>query len=101
MKRVGGFRRKSRHKMSKSLSERGKLHIKKFLQEFDVEDKVLLKAYPSHHKGLFALRFYGKIGNIKGKQGECYNVEIKDGNKTKKCVVHPVHLVKIESGRKK
>ena len=94
MKRIGGNRRKSRYKMRKSVSEKGKLHIKRFLQTFESGDKVLLKAYPSYHKGLFALRFYGKIGEITGKQGECYKVDIKDGNKVKSCVIHPVHLLR-------
>ena len=94
MKRIGGNRRKSRYKMSKSVSDKGKLHIKRFMQEFESGDKVLLKAYPSYHKGLFSLRFYGKVGEIEGKQGECYKVNIKDGNKAKSCVVHPVHLLR-------
>ena len=95
MKRVGGFRRKSRHKMRKSISEKGKLHISRFLGTFELEDRVLLKAYPSYQKGLFCLRFHGKIGEIVGKTGECYKVQIKDGNKKKECIVHPVHLIKV------
>ena len=94
MKRVGGNRRKSRYKMKKSVSEKGKLHISRFLQNFEEGDKVLLKAYPSYQKGIFSLRFYGKIGEIIEKQGECYKVNIKDGNKKKTCVVHPVHLLR-------
>ena len=94
MKRVGGFRRKSRYKMQKSVSEKGKLHIKKFMQKFEAGDKVLLKAYPSHQGGMFCLRFYGKIGEIVGEQGSCYKVNIKDGKKVKTCVVHPVHLLR-------
>ena len=94
MKRIGGNRRKSRYKMKKSVSEKGKIHISRFLQTFEEGDKVLLKAYPSYHKGLFSLRFHGKIGEIKSKQGECYNVQIKDGNKIKTCIVHPVHLLR-------
>lgn len=93
MKRVGGARRKTRHIMSKSVSERGKLHIKRFLQAFEEGDKVLLKAYPSYQKGIFCLRFQGRIGEVKGKIGECYKVKVKDGNKVKECVIHPVHLL--------
>lgn len=93
MKRVGGARRKTRHIMSKSVSERGKLHIKRFLQTFEEGDKVLLKAYPSYQKGIFCLRFHGRIGEVKGKLGECYKVNVKDGNKVKECVIHPVHLL--------
>lgn len=94
MKRIGGNRRKSRYKMKKSVSDKGKLHIKRFMQKYEAGDKVLLKAYPSYQKGLFCLRFYGKIGEVVSAQGECYKVNIKDGNKLKTCVVHPVHLLR-------
>ncbi len=94
MKRIGGFRRKSRYKMKKSVSEKGKLHISRYLQNFEEGDKVLLKAYSSYHKGIFCLRFHGKVGEITGKQGECYKVNIKDGNKAKVAIVHPVHLLR-------
>ncbi len=80
--------------MRKSVSEKGKLHVSKFLQSFDEGEKVLLKAYPSYQKGLFCLRFHGKVGEVAGKQGECYQIRIKDGNKLKTCIVHPVHLLK-------
>lgn len=94
MKRIGGSRRKSRYKMKKSVSEKGKLHLSRFLQNFEEGDKVLLKAYSSYQKGLFCLRFHGKIGEVIGSQGDCYKVNIKDGNKAKMCVVHPVHLLR-------
>ena len=94
MKRVGGNRRKTRYKMRKSISEKGKLPLGRFLQEFDEGQKVLLKAFPSYQKGLFCLRFHGKIGQVTGKQGDCYTVSIKDGKKAKECIVHPVHLLK-------
>lgn len=93
MKRVGGFRRKTRYKLRKSISQKGKIHISKFLQTFEIGDRVLLKAYPSYQGGMFFLRFHGKIGEIVGKQGDCYKVSIKDGNKRKECIVHPVHLI--------
>ncbi len=95
MKRIGGNRRKTRYKMKKSVSEKGKLHISRFMQTFEEGDKILLKAYPSYQKGIFHLRFHGKIGEVGKKQGECYIVNIKDGNKKKSCVVHPVHMLRV------
>ena len=95
MKRIGGNRRKTRYKMRKSVSEKGKLHIAKFLASFNEGDRVVLKAYPSYQGGLFCLRFQGKIGEVNGKQGECYKVSIKDGSKVKTCLVHPVHLSRV------
>jgi large subunit ribosomal protein L21e len=94
MKRIGGNRRKTRYKMRKSISEKGKFYISKFLEKFENGDKVLLKAFPSYQKGLFCLRFHGKVGEVLGKQGECYKVQIKDGKKQKVVIVHPVHLIR-------
>ena len=81
--------------MSKKPSEKGKVTIRKIFQSFKTGDKVQLIAEPSHQKGLFALRFYGKKGTIKSKKGRSYYVKIKDGNKEKLQIVHPVHLKKI------
>ena len=94
MKRIGGNRRKTRYKMKKSVSEKGKLHISRFLQSFEEGEKVLLKAYPSYQKGIFHLRFHGRIGEVIGKQGECYMVQLKDGKKLKQFIVHPVHMLR-------
>jgi ribosomal protein L21E len=95
MKRIGGARRKSRYKMRLSISEKGKIPLKRYLQKFEEGDRVVLKAYPGEQKGIFCLRFHGRVGEIKGKQGECYKVAVKDGNKLKTCVVNPVHLIRV------
>ena len=56
---------------------------------------MFLKETKRYQKGIFFLRFFGKVGEIIGNQGTCYKVRIKDGNKLKVCVVHPVHLVRV------
>ena len=94
-KRIGGFRRKTRHKLQKGIREKGKISIQKYFQEFKEGEKVHLKAEPSVHKGMYFPRFHGKSGIIKGKQGNCYYVEIKDQNKTKRLLIHPIHLKRI------
>jgi ribosomal protein L21E len=33
-------------------------------------------------------------GTVSGKKGACYGVTIKDGGKTKKLFIHPIHLSK-------
>jgi large subunit ribosomal protein L21e len=95
MQRKGGMRRKSRSKMRNSVKERGKLYISKFLQEFDNGCKVVLKANPTYTHGLYFLRFHGRIGEIIGKQGDCYKVQLKDGGKVKQFITHPVHLKRV------
>ena len=93
-KRIGGFRRKTRSKLSKSPRTHGKISLTRYFQEFKVNEKVVLKAEPSFQKAMYFPRFHGLPGIITGKQGECYTVRIKDGNKTKNLVIHPIHLKK-------
>lgn len=95
VKRIGGFRRKTRSKMSKSPRTQGKISLRRYFFKFKDGDKVLLTAEPAIQTGMYFPRFYGKIGVVKGMQGECYKVGIKDGNKAKLVIVHPVHLRKI------
>ena len=96
VKRVGGFRRKSRSKLRKPVGERGRLNITKFFQQFSMNEIVSLSADSSYQNGMYHPRFHGKTGRISGKQGSCYYVSIKDGNKEKKIIVHSVHLKKVK-----
>ena len=92
--RVGGFRRKTRSKMRKNVRSKGKVSIRNFLQNFDVDDKVLLGVEPAYQNGMYHPRFYGKVGFVTKKVGTCYEVQINDGGKNKIVVAHPVHLAK-------
>ena len=96
VKRTGSRRRKTRQQLTKSKRDKGKLPVTAFLKQFSAGDKVLLKAEPSYHKGLFFPRFQGKIGTISDKRGRCYEVIITDGKKgmEKMIIVNPVHLKK-------
>ena len=92
MKRVGGFRRRTRHMFQKKLRQKGKISLQKYFQEFKVGDKVLLAAEPAVQKGLYFHRFHSRVGTVEGKRGHCYQVRIKDLGKQKTLLVHPVHL---------
>ena len=91
-KRIGRFRRKTRHKLRKSIKERGKISISNYLYEFKLGDKVVLKAEPAVQSGMYFPRFHGIIGVVAGKQGNCFKILIKDINKEKTIIVHPIHL---------
>ncbi len=95
MQRVGGFRRKTRRKLSKNVRQKGKFSLTRFFQRLVEGDRVYLVAEPSIQKGMYFPRFHGKAGIIDGKQGSNYYVKIKDGNKSKRLLVHPVHLKKV------
>jgi large subunit ribosomal protein L21e len=95
VQRIGGFRRKSRHKLKKTIKQKGKISLSRFFQEFSVGDKVQLNAEPAVQKGMYYPKFHGKVGVVAGKSGECYNIQIMDKNKEKTLIVHPVHIKKV------
>jgi len=95
VKRIGSFRRKTRHKLSKKNRKKGKINLSKYFQVFKVGQKVVLKAEPAIQKGMYRPVFHGKSGIISAKKGKCYEVSIKDKNKQKTIIVHPIHLQKV------
>ncbi|MFW6013920.1 MAG: 50S ribosomal protein L21e [Candidatus Nanoarchaeia archaeon] len=95
VQRIGGIRRKTRNKFKKGYRDKGKLSIRKYMQNFEQGDKVSLSADSAVQKGLYPPRFHGKIGCVNGKKGWCYEVAVKDGGKLKCVIVHPVHLKKV------
>ena len=74
MQRVGGFRRKTRRKLTKSVRQKGKVSLTKFFQRLKDGDKVYLVAEPSIQGGMYFPRFHGKSGVIDGMQGKNYFV---------------------------
>ncbi|MBU0614475.1 MAG: 50S ribosomal protein L21e [Nanoarchaeota archaeon] len=96
MQRIGGSRRKTRGKFSKKASEKGKISLRAYFQEYEPGERVFLTVEPAIQKGMYYPRFVGKSGIIKCKAGSCYEVEIKDFKKAKTLIVHPVHLRKIK-----
>jgi len=95
VKRIGGFRRKTRYKFRKERKNKGKISVTRYMQTFIVGDKVYLGVEPSVQKGMYHPRFMGKSGIVKGKRGKCYEVAINDMGKAKKLIVHPIHLVRV------
>ena len=90
--RTGGSRRKTRHKLKKNVRKKGKVSIRQYLQQFKEEDRVALVAEPAVQTGMHHPRFQGRTGVVVGTQGNCYQVQIRDGKSQKVLVVHPVHL---------
>lgn len=92
VKRKGGFRRKTRNKFQKQIQDKGKISIRRYLQEFTEGDRVTLSAEPAQQGGLYHPRFHGKSGVVNGRQGNCFIVKVKDGNALKQLLIHPSHL---------
>ena len=94
VKRIGGFRRKTRYRFRKHVSQRGKISITRFMQTFNVGDRVHLVVEPAYQKGMYFPMYMGKTGTVTGQRGKCYEVLITDHTKEKTLIVHPVHLKK-------
>ena len=92
VRRIGGFRRKTRYKLKKEKRNRGKISMSNYFQSFNSGDRVSLYVEPAVQKGMYRPTFMGKAGIITGKRGKCYEVSIKDGGKKKMLIIHPVHL---------
>ncbi len=92
MNRIGGLKRKSRHKYTKGKREKGKIRVSRFMQRFEPGQRVHLSVEPSYHKGLYHSKFIGLTGTIKSTKGNCYEVTVNDSGKEKTIVIHPVHL---------
>jgi large subunit ribosomal protein L21e len=91
--RVGGNRRKTRHIFQNTVRTKGKLSIRRYLQDLQVGDKVLFMAQPAVQSGMYFKRYHGNTGTVSGKQGSCYMVEIENQGQMKQILVHPAHLV--------
>jgi len=92
--RTGGFRAKTRKKLRKRARDKGKISTTRFMQKFEIGEKVTIKQEPAIHKAMPHPKFKNKTGIIVGKQGRAYVVEFKDGGKTKNVLSAPVHLAR-------
>lgn len=81
--------------MSKNIWTKSKISQRAFLQSFNPGERVVLKAEPAYQKGMYHLRFHGKVAEVLKKRGDCYEVKLSDRTKEKTFVVHPVHLKKV------
>lgn len=101
MRRIGGTRRKTRCKLTKSVKERGKLSLKEYFKVFNSGDKVVILNNPTYQDGMAFRRFYGLVGTIiervSDKRDSCYTVTVSDHGKQKIVIVHPVHMKKVEA----
>ncbi len=79
----------------KSIREKGKIKLSRYFQEFKEGDRVSVGRELSLNPK-FPKQLQGRSGIIKNKRGKSYIVEIKDLNKQKTYIIHPVHLKKLK-----
>lgn len=95
MKATGSFRSGTRAKLRKKKRDRGKVNINRLLEKFEVGEKVRILHEPAIHAGMPHPRYKNLVGQILGKQGDAYVVEISDLGKKKKLISSGIHLAKV------
>jgi large subunit ribosomal protein L21e len=94
-RKAKGFRRKTRSLLKRNPRERGKTGLSQVLQEYEPDEKVVVKIDPSVHKGMPHRRYHGKIGVIVDKRGRSYVVNVSMGKAVKEIIVRPEHITPI------
>lgn len=77
----------------KKVRQRGKIRLSSYFKNFNIGDSVAV-VLDSGVKSSFPRRIQGSVGKIVAESGMFKLVELKDGNKMKKFIIHPVHLKK-------
>jgi large subunit ribosomal protein L21e len=90
VKKSQGVRVKTRKKLAREARYRPL--ITKFIQKFNIGEKVIIDQEPTSFKGMPFSRFKGMVGEIIEKRGRAYVVKVKVGKKIKKVISRPEHL---------
>jgi large subunit ribosomal protein L21e len=79
----------------KKQREHGKLSLSRYFQDFKEGDRVaVIRELAMNPK--FPKQLQGRSGVVESKRGRSYIVKIKDLNKDKTYIIHPVHLKKLK-----
>jgi large subunit ribosomal protein L21e len=78
----------------KKIREKGKLSLSSYFKKIEDGASVALVVNPGV-RASFPLRLRGMSGKVAESRGKFKLVEIKDGNKKKTFIIHPVHLRKL------
>jgi large subunit ribosomal protein L21e len=76
---------------TKKVREKGKLRLSSYFKNIDAGVRVAVADDRGVKIG-FPARLRGMSGKVKATRGRFVEVEIKDGNKLKTFIIHPVHL---------
>ena len=87
-----GFRARSRGVFTKKVREKGLPPITRFLQTFEVGEKVMVNLEPSDPHGQPHPRYQGRVCTVVAKVGRAYRIQFLDGGKSKQLIANPVHL---------
>lgn len=79
----------------KRIRQKGKIKLSHYFKK--IQDGEAVSVVPDYAvKSSFPKRIKGKSGKVTGSRGRYKLVEIRDGNKTKTFIIHPIHLKKLK-----
>ena len=78
--------------------QKGKFSFTRYFQKFQPGESVAVVQELSFPFA-YSKRLQGKTGRVIEKRGSAYYVEIKDLGKTKKYLIRPIHLKRIENAK--
>lgn len=91
-----GFRSRSRGVFTKNVRDRGMPPVTRFLREFAIGDKVIVRLEASDSHGQPHPRYQGRVCTVVAKVGRAYRIQFLDGGKSKQLIATPVHLIPAE-----
>jgi len=94
-----GFRSRSRGVFTKKVRERGLPPVSRFLREFAVGDRVIVRIEASDPHGQPHPRYQGRTCTVVAKSGRAYRIEFLDGGKRKELIANPIHLMPADVGK--
>jgi large subunit ribosomal protein L21e len=94
-----GFRSRSRGTFTKEVRERGLPPVTRFLREFAVGDRVVVRIEASDPHGQPHPRYQGRTCTVVAKSGRAYRIAFLDGGKRKELIATPIHLIPADVGK--
>jgi len=94
-----GFRSRSRGTFTKDSRESGLPPVTRFLREFAIGDRVVVKIEASDPHGQPHPRYQGRTCTVVAKSGRAYRIAFLDGGKRKELIATPIHLMPADVGQ--
>ena len=94
-----GIRSRSRGTFTKEVRERGLPPVSRFLREFAVGDRVVVRIEASDPHGQPHPRYQGRTCTVVAKSGRAYRIAFLDGGKRKELIATPIHLMPADVGK--
>ena len=82
----------------KKLRQRGKIKLSQYFKKI-VAGKTVAIVPELGIRISFPKRIYGKSGKVVGDRGRFKVVKLRDGNKEKTFIIHPVHLKMLDQAK--